>query len=143
VELAFLQREEQRARVSVPRARIARFEGDIKKSLEYQWIWRLCVRVVALEDKDITLLFSVCSTLWHLMRTMLCQNHVFPPKYLRIRHIYIRQPFFRLLPISLIPILILFSGPTITKASTIHSYQTFLSSVCLQILTSNSASSGK
>jgi hypothetical protein len=66
------------------------------------------------------------------------------PKYVAPSRIqlYIRQPFLRLLPRSLIPTLSLFAGPITMKASTIHSYQTFLSSVCLQILTSNSASSG-
>lgn len=57
--------------------------------------------------------------------------------------IYIKQPTFRLVPISLIPSLMRLSGPTITYASMSHSYQTFLSSVCLQMLTSNSESSGK
>jgi hypothetical protein len=56
---------------------------------------------------------------------------------------YMRQPPFRLLPISLTPNLILLLGPTIANASTAHSYQTFLSSVCLQILTSTSESSGR
>lgn len=57
--------------------------------------------------------------------------------------IHMRHPTLRLLPISLIPSLIRLFGPTIAKASTSHSYQTFLSSVCLHILTSSSESSGK
>src|SRR5450432_2328235 len=59
------------------------------------------------------------------------------------RQLYIRQPFLRLLPMSLIPTRSLFPGPTVINASTIHSYQTFRSSVCLQMLTSNSAPSWK
>lgn len=54
--------------------------------------------------------------------------------------VYIKQAIFRLLCISEPPTLIRVLGPTQAYASTIHSYQTFVSSVWRHILTSSSES---
>lgn len=56
---------------------------------------------------------------------------------------YIRQPTLRLLCISDAPTLIRVLGLTHAYASTIHSYQTFVSSVWRHMLTSSSVSCGK
>src|SRR5688572_5999107 len=58
-------------------------------------------------------------------------------------HHYIRHAIDRLLQSSDDPILIRVEGPTHVQASTSHSYQTLVSSVCRHMLTSSSVSAGK
>jgi hypothetical protein len=56
--------------------------------------------------------------------------------------VHIRQATLRLLHRSDDATLIRFEGPTQVQASIIHSYQTFVSSVCRHMLTSSSVSGG-